>query len=211
MADAPKGNGNGTKTPPAPPPPQKPEIDKQGQDNAARQKANVAVNEAEQEKVDPLMPQEGMNAEQAMAASPNHMMLPDPLPPLNRPIFEAPRMGAVHPPMPLHPGQPPQVVEAAVEELRVRLGEMREFLKRFPHEVGGELGALVHHLRVELKAPVHNPAREAERREQDRVIAERRRHEDIANNGVVSEATKTRRMEEDAGLAAYRRIEDTPI
>jgi hypothetical protein len=200
MADAPKSNAK----PPAP------EIDQQGKENAERQQANVAVNKAEQAKADPLMPQEGMNAEQAMAASPNHMLLPDPLPALNRPIFEAPRLGTGHPPMPLHPDQPSAVVEAAVEELRTRLGEMREFLKRFPHHVGGDLGHLVHHLRVALKAPVRNAAREIERQQQDRAIAERRRHEDLANNGIVSHALATRRAEEDAGLAVYRRIEDTP-
>jgi hypothetical protein len=211
MADAPKTNGNGNGRPAAPlPQPPKVEIDKQGQDNAARQQANAAVNEAEQKKADPLMPREDMNVGQVMAASPNHMILPDPLPALNRPIFEAPRMGSGHPTLPLHPNQANPIVEAAIEELRVRLGEMREFLKRFPHHVGGDLGRLVHHLRVELNAPVQNHARAESRNHQDRAIAERRRQEDAANNGAVSAATLARRAEEDAGLAVYRRIEDTP-
>lgn len=74
---------------------------------------------------------------------------PDPLPALDRPIAE-----------PEHPAQPvlrhfgvPTVsphVEAAVEELRTRLGELRTFLVGFEHEIGGELGEIAAYLKEKL-------------------------------------------------------------
>lgn len=192
-----------------PPPP--PTIDDQGKDNAARQAANVEAVKTDQAMADPLMPKDGMNAGQVMAASPNHLIVPDPLPPLNRAIVDPPPMGNGHPPLPLHPHQPPPVIEAAVEELRVRLGEMREFLKRFTHDVGGDMGSLVDHLRVALVVPRSDPIREEDRRIEDANIAVRRRQEDIANGSPPSAAQIAAREREDAGLAAFRRIQDTPV
>lgn len=158
---------------------------------------------------DPLRAKPGMTAEQVTNASPAHLIVPDPLPALNRPIFEPPRAGAMHAPIALHPGQDHPVVEAAVEGLRLKLGELREYLKGFTHDVGGELGSLVDHLRVALGIPKADPIRDADRRTEDAHVAERRRAEDVAFGGVVPPQVANRRAEEDAGLATYRRIQDT--
>lgn len=158
---------------------------------------------------DPLRAKPGMTAAEVTNASPAHLLVPDPLPPLSRPIFEAPRMGAVSPPILLHPAQDHPVMEAAVEGLRLKLGELREFLKGFAHDPGGELGSLVDYLRVALGVARADPIRDADRRTEDAHVAARRRAEDISSGGTVSSERLARRQEEDAGLATYRRIQDT--
>lgn len=155
---------------------------------------------------DPLRPAPDMDAKEAESASPDHLREPDPLPALNRPIFETPHLPVTHTPT-LHPGRVEAHVEAAIEEMRMRLGEMREFLKRFPHDVGGELGDLVNHLRGSLGVARPDPARDARRREEDAFVASRRRTEDLVETPTPERLQ--RRAEEDAGLATLRRIQDT--
>lgn len=155
---------------------------------------------------DPLRPRPNMTPAEALNASPNHLLEPDPLPALDRPIVTPPQHATLHS-LPLHAGQPAPHVEAAVEELRTRLGEIREFLKRFPHVIGGDLGAIVDYLRGAFGIPRHDPVRDADRRTEDAHTAARRREEDLV--APPSPERLQRRAEEDAGLAALRRIQDT--
>jgi hypothetical protein len=157
--------------------------------------------------VDPLRPRPDMKAAEVENASPNHLLVPDPLPPLNRSIFESPHVVSLHMTK-LHDGQVAPHVEAAVEELRMRLGEMREFLKRFPHDVGGDLGHLVDHLRSALGVARPDPVRDATRQAEDQNIMARRRMEDDLG-GPPEPHVVQRRIEEDAGIATLRRVQDT--
>lgn len=74
---------------------------------------------------------------------------PDPLPALDRPIAEPPARAE---PVLRHFGTPavPPQVEAEIEALRTRLGELRTHLVNFEHEVGGELGEIVAFLKEKL-------------------------------------------------------------
>jgi hypothetical protein len=205
MAEAPKaGNGNGRPAAPVEPP----KSDTPKLDTPKSEKLNDQrpIEQADTPVADPLRPKPNMKPEEALNASPNHLLEPDPLPPLNRPIFAMPHIAALHT-VPLHPQRVAPHVEAAVEELRTRLGELREFLKRFAPDIGGELGELVDHLRSTLGVARHDPVRDADRRTEDAQIAARRREEDMA--GPPSAERLNRRAEEDAGLAALRRIQDT--
>lgn len=73
---------------------------------------------------------------------------PDPLPALDRPIASP----AAAEPVIRHFGTPaiPPAVEAEIEALRTRLGELRTHLVGFEHEVGGELGEIVAFLKEKL-------------------------------------------------------------
>lgn len=155
---------------------------------------------------DPLRPRSGMTPAEAMNASPNHLLEPDPLPALDRSIVTPPQFAMLHTPS-LHVGQASPHVEAAVEELRTRLGEIREFLKRFPHVIGGDLGVMVDYMRSAFGIPRPDPVRDADRQTEDAHTASRRRAEDAV--GSPSPERVQRRAEEDAGLAALRRIQDT--
>lgn len=74
---------------------------------------------------------------------------PDPLPALDRPIAEP---SARAEPVLRHFGTPavPPQVEAEIEALRTRLGELRTHLVGFEHKVGGELGEIIAFLKEKL-------------------------------------------------------------